>query len=284
MWMGARSGGAFAPPIAVALMGWFGWRGAFAIFGVVGLVWCAVCWFWYRNDPADHKSVNTAELEIISTGAAPPPKPAERVPWRILLLNRTMLGLFCSYFASGFGFQFFVTWLPTYFMREHGLSLQKSGLFAALPLAAGAVGCVLGGLIADFITRRTGSVAWGRRSVGVTGFLLGATGYAAAVHVRSPEAAIACLALASGAHDLTLPVLWATTTDVGGRFGGTASGFVNFASSLSGMLAPLTAAGFERAFGSFHAVFYAAAGLYILGAMLWFIIDPRKSLDLKRID
>ena len=169
-------------------------------------------------------------------------------------------------------------------MREHGLSLQKSGLFAALPLAAGAVGCVLGGLIADFITRRTGSVAWGRRSVGVTGFLLGATGYAAAVHVRSPEAAIACLALASGAHDLTLPVLWATTTDVGGRFGGTASGFVNFASSLSGMLAPLTAAGFERAFGSFHAVFYAAAGLYILGAMLWFIIDPRKSLDLKRID
>jgi ACS family glucarate transporter-like MFS transporter len=281
MWMGARSGGAFAPPIAVALMGWFGWRGAFAIFGAVGLVWCAVCWFWYRNDPADHKSVNTAELEIISTGAAPPPKPAESVPWRILLLNRTMLGLFCSYFASGFGFQFFVTWLPTYFMREHGLSLQKSGLFAALPLAAGAVGCVMGGLIADFITRRTGSVAWGRRSVGVTGFLLGATGYAAAVHVRSPEAAIACLALASGAHDLTLPVLWATTTDVGGRFGGTASGFVNFASSLSGMLAPLTAAGFERAFGSFHAVFYAAAGLYILGAMLWFVIDPRKSLDLK---
>ena len=39
-----------------------------------------------------------------------------------------MLALFFSYFASGFGFQFFVTWLPTYFMREHGLSLQKSGV------------------------------------------------------------------------------------------------------------------------------------------------------------
>jgi ACS family glucarate transporter-like MFS transporter len=278
MWMGARSGGAFAPPIAVALMGWFGWRGAFAIFGCVGLVWCAVCWFWYRDDPARQPSVNAAELEIIRAGAAPPPKPSERVPWRTLLLNRTMLALFCSYFASGFGFQFFVTWLPTYFMREHGLSLQKSGVFAALPLAAGAVGCVMGGVIADFITRRTGSVVWGRRSVGVSGFLIGAIGYAAAIHVHSPGAAIAFLALASGAHDLTLPVLWATTTDAGGRFGGTASGFVNFASSLSGMLAPLTAAAFERAFGSFHAVFYAAAGLYVVGAMLWLIIDPRKSL------
>jgi catechol 2,3-dioxygenase-like lactoylglutathione lyase family enzyme len=36
------------------------------------------------------------------------------------------------------------------------------------------------------------------------------------------------LALANGAHDMILPVLWATTTDAGGRFGGTASGFVNF--------------------------------------------------------
>jgi len=80
-----------------------------------------------------------------------------------------MLALFFSYFASGFGFQFFVTWLPTYFMREHGLSLQKSGIFAALPLAAGAMGCFMGGVIADWITRRTGSIKIGRRTVGACG-------------------------------------------------------------------------------------------------------------------
>ena len=189
-----------------------------------------------------------------------------------------MIALFCSYFASGFGFQFFVTWLPTYFMREHGLTLQQSGVFASLPLAAGAMGCLMGGVIADWITRRTGSVTIGRRSVGVSGFLLGAIGYAAAMYVHSAPAAIAFLALASGAHDLTLPVLWATTTDVGGRFGGTAAGFVNFASSLSGMLAPLSAALLERMFGSFHAVFLAAAAMYLVGAGLWLIIDPQKSI------
>jgi MFS family permease len=278
MWMGARSGGALAPPLAVALMVWLGWRTTFAVFGAVGLVWCAVCWLWYRDDAGDHPAVNEAELRMIRVGAAPPPHHSEAVPWRSLLLNSTMLALFFSYFASGFGFQFFVTWLPTYFMREHGLTLQKSGMFAALPLAAGAAGCVLGGVISDWITRRTGSVTVGRRSVGVGGFLIGAAGYAAAVSVGSPAAAIACLALASGAHDLTLPVLWATTTDAGGRFGGTASGFVNFASSLSGMLAPLTAAGLEKAFGSFHAMFYAAAAMYLIGAALWLVIDPRKSL------
>ena len=277
MWMGARSGGAFAPPIAVALIGLAGWRNAFVAFGAVGLVWCAAWAWWYRDDPASHRSVNEAELRVIRIGAAPPPKRAEAVPWKTVMLSRTMLTLFASYFASGFGFQFFVTWLPTYFMREHGLSLQKSGIFAALPLAAGAIGCMTGGVIADWIARRTGNVMLGRRSVGVGGFLFGAAGYTAAVYVRSPEAAIAFLALASGAHDTTLPVLWATTTDAGGRFGGTAAGFVNFASCLSGMLAPLTAALLERAFGSFHAVFYTAAGLYVVGAALWLTIDTRKA-------
>jgi MFS family permease len=279
MWMGARSGGALAPPIAVALIATIGWRYTFVVFGLVGLIWCAVCAVWYRDDPADHRSVNEQELRMIRLGAAPAPQGKEPVPWKHLMLHPTMIALFCSYVASGFGFQFFVTWLPTYFMREHGLTLQKSGIFAALPLAASALGCLLGGIIADWITRRTGSVTIGRRSVGVSGFLLGAFGYMAAIYANSPEAAIACLVLASGAHDLTLPVLWATTTDAGGRFGGTAGGFVNFASSLSGMLAPLSAAMLERAFGSFHAVFYAAAAMYLIGAALWLIIDPRKSLS-----
>jgi ACS family glucarate transporter-like MFS transporter len=279
MWMGARSGGALAPPVAVALIALIGWRGTFAVFGVVGLIWCAMCAFWYRDEPAEHSSVNGEELRLIRLGAAPPPQAGERVPWKALLLNPTMIALFCSYFASGFGFQFFVTWLPTYFMREHGLTLQRSGVFASLPLAAGAIGCLMGGVIADWITRRTGSVTIGRRSVGVSGFLLGAIGYVAAIYGHSAEAAIVFLSLASGAHDMTLPVLWATTTDAGGRFGGTASGFVNLASSLSGMLAPLSAALLERMFGSFHAAFFVAAGMYLMGAVLWLIIDPQKPLS-----
>jgi nitrate/nitrite transporter NarK len=209
-------------------------------------------------------------------GAAPPPAPGERVPWRRLLLNRDLLMLFATYFSSGFGFQFFVTWLPTYLTREYGQSLTRSGLYASLPLLAGAAGCAAGGLLADWITRRTGSLLWGRRSVGAGGFLLGAVGFIAAVNAGSAETAIACLVLASGAHDMILPVLWASCTDIGGRFGGTASGWVNLASSLSGMTAPLASAWLAEAFGSFRGVFYVAAGLYIASGCLWLIIEPRR--------
>ena len=65
LWMGARTGGAFAPPLAVLLIGAAGWRWAFVIFGTVGLAWALVCFLWYRDDPAEHPGVNSAELAII---------------------------------------------------------------------------------------------------------------------------------------------------------------------------------------------------------------------------
>ena len=42
MWMGARFGGAVAPPLATLFIGWFGWRPTFSLFGLVGAVWCLV--------------------------------------------------------------------------------------------------------------------------------------------------------------------------------------------------------------------------------------------------
>jgi MFS family permease len=279
LWMGARTGGAFAPPLAVMLIAAAGWRWAFCIFGLVGLAWVLLCLVWYRDDPADHPSVNTGELAIMRVGASPAPHHSQPTPWARIITDPNMQRMFIVYFASGFGFQFFVTWMPTYFTREFGISLAKSGLYSSLPLAMGALGCMFGGVIADALTRRTGSLVLGRRAVGFGGFVVGAAGYLAAISMHVPGAAVACLALASGAHDLTLPVLWATSTDAGGKFGGSSAGFINFASCISGVTAPLVAAKLEQTFGSFNSVFYVAGALYILGAITWLFIDPRKTID-----
>lgn len=276
MWTGARLGGALSPALAVIAIASIGWRGTFIVFGAVGLIWIAICAWWYRDDPAQNPSVSQQELEIISVGAVPAPSGGQSLPWKKLLFNRDLLILCATYFASGFGFQFFVTWLPTYLTREHGLTLAKSGYYASLPLLAGAAGCALGGFLSDSITRWSGSLLWGRRIIGAGGFLLGAAGFYAAVSARSPELAVACLAFASGAHDLTLPVVWATCTDLGGKFGGTAGGWMNLASSLSGMLAPVASAALAQTFGSFNAVFWVTTSFYLAGALLWLIIDPRK--------
>ncbi len=263
MWMGARLGGALSPPLAVAVMALVGWRLTFFFFGCVGLIWCAVFWNTYRDDPA---------------GAIDPP-PAEQVPWRKILTSGDMLGLFWAYFASGFGFQFFVTWMPTFLMKEKHLNLTQSGIYAALPLAGGAAGCLLGGVLSDWLVRRTGSLKWGRRLVGFGGFLLGAVGFLAAVWAESAASALFWLTFSSLTHDLTLPVAWSTCVDVGGRFGGTASGYMNMASSISGMMAPLAAAWFSQTFGSFYPLFAVTSGAYLIGALLWLYINPERNTN-----
>jgi MFS family permease len=70
---GSRLGGALTPALVVIIIAAYGWRAPFVCFGSLGLVWAAV-WFWYyRDSPAEHKSVNAAERDLIrnALGAAP---------------------------------------------------------------------------------------------------------------------------------------------------------------------------------------------------------------------
>ncbi len=274
MWMGARLGGSLAPPVAALLIGSIGWRPTFGSFGVLGLVWCWFFWRWYRDDPADHPGVNEAELTYIRSGGPPDEEPAA-IPWGAMLSDRNLWTLFAMYFCSAYGFFFCVTWLPTYLMDEYGLTLERSGFFSAIPLLAGAVACVAGGVFSDWLVGRMG-LRWGRRLVGIGGFSLAAVGFVLATTANDALSAVLWMAFAQGAQDLMLPVAWAVCVDVGHRYGGTATGFMNTASSISAMISPITAAWLTARFGSFDSMFLASAIVYLVGALLWFFIDPER--------
>ena len=60
------------------------------------------------------------------------------------------------------------------------------------------------------------------------------------------------------------------------RYGGTATGFMNTASSASSVISPITAAWLAARFGSFESMFWDATVVYLIGALLWFLIDPER--------
>src|ERR1700676_5046548 len=65
MWAATRWGGAATPPLALAGIALFGWRWAFVAFAFLGVIWCALFFFWFKDDPAQHPSVNAAERELL---------------------------------------------------------------------------------------------------------------------------------------------------------------------------------------------------------------------------
>ena len=53
----SRLGNALTPVMTVALMAAFSWRGSFVVTGLIGFAWVIVWWWYFRDDPAEHKSI-----------------------------------------------------------------------------------------------------------------------------------------------------------------------------------------------------------------------------------
>lgn len=66
VWGASRLGGALTPLLVVPLMKALGWQSCFWVFGALGLVWAAVWYVWFRDDPAEHSAVTKEELAEIS--------------------------------------------------------------------------------------------------------------------------------------------------------------------------------------------------------------------------
>ena len=69
---GAHLAGGVTPMIVLALTHIMNWRAVFVLFGLLGVVWAAVWYHWFRNDPTEHPAVNPAELAKIVTGREAP--------------------------------------------------------------------------------------------------------------------------------------------------------------------------------------------------------------------
>jgi MFS transporter, ACS family, glucarate transporter len=279
MWMGSRLGAALGIPLATLFVGWLGWRFTFVVFGAIGGCWCLYFWRWYRDDPARHPGIGPSDLTYLYQNADLSSAPGgARAPWKRIFTSVNLWSFFWMYFASSFGFWFLLTWLPTYLIQRYGISAQRSGFYAALPLAVGAVSNVIGGALSDSLVRRTGSLRWGRRLVGLAGYLMAAAGFTAAAIMQRPFAAILCLMLAEFGIDLAVPVAWAACLEVGENFGGTTTAFMNTASSISAFISPLAAAWIFTRFGSFAAMLISAGAVYLLASLLWCRVDATQAI------
>jgi MFS transporter, ACS family, glucarate transporter len=274
--MGAL-GGALTQPLVVFLLGVMSWRHAFPIFGCVGVLWAAAWWHWFRDDPAEHRSVNAAELaEMIAGGAER--RPREHVPWRELARNPSLAALCAMYMGAIYGWYFYLTWLPTYLLRARGFDLRQMGFLAALPLLAVAAGVSSGGWLSDRLAERWGARS-GRRALGLIGFPLAATAICAAVTTPDPTAAAWLLAAAAGLAALGIAPAWVVTVEMGGVHAGVVSGAMNMCGNLGGALSPLVVGFCLERWDSWQAPLFSVAAFYLLAAFCWLLVDPAQRVE-----
>ncbi|MDD4869390.1 MAG: MFS transporter [Kiritimatiellae bacterium] len=254
------------------------WRTIFVLFGLTGLVWATVWYLWFRNDPSEHRQVNAAELDKIVTGRTPDSGHHEGWDyWKRLLSHRNTLSLCLMYFPNSFAFYFCITWLPTYLKEKHSFETLQLGLFAGLPLILSVAGDLFGGITTDVVTKRFG-LRVGRCAVGAIAYVLAGGAMILAGLAHQPLLAATLIALAVAASMFTLGASWSTCLDIGGNHAGVISAAMNTSGALSSVLSPLLVTWLLRLYGDWNVPLYVMGGLFLMGAVCWSLIDPRKRI------
>jgi MFS family permease len=297
LWLAARWGGAFSPFLFAALIRWIdsphgrdlmaavpglaqmsGWRIGFGIAGLFGLAWCVAFYPWFRDDPAAKPSVNAAELALIRTGRSSADSEnhghADPAMWRSLVASRSLWALALLYLFGSFGWSFFVSWMPRYLKDAHGIPFDASESVWQQPLLYGGISCLVGGLLSDRLVRATGRKRLGRAVFPLLGLTTAAAAMGCVRFVRDPDEAVALVCLAGAAYDFGQGANWASIVDIGGRYAGTAAGFINLVGNLGNAVQPAVGAWVFHRFG-WDTLLGIYAGMFLLAASMWLFIDPR---------
>jgi MFS transporter, ACS family, glucarate transporter len=299
---GVGVGSAASPPLITYIMIQHGWRYSFWICALVGLVAGVIWYLACRDTPDQHPLVSPSELAIIHSGLTlgrPTPaagagglsSPAATqtasvtekvaVPWGIILSNSSVWAITVSYFCYGYVAWIFFAWFFIYLARVRGMQLKASAFYGTLPFIAMALGCLVGGLAADFLTRHVSRRA-GRCGTAIVGIAL--TGVFLVFGSRVNSAPLAAMILAGGAGALYVSQssFWAISADIGGPFSGSLSGFMNMGGQFGGAVTTFLSPYIALRFG-WTAPFLVAAALAVLGALAWVVVNPSRPL-VARVD
>ena len=273
----SRLGNALTPPLVAALILLFDWRTCFYILAGITVIWLVFWWIFYRDNPADDPTITEAELEALSRSAAPAPAIRVATPWRALL--RRVAPTAAVYFCYGWTGWLYFTWLPSFFLHAHDFDIKKSALFASGVFFAGVVGDGLGGVVADRIYTRTGSLLRSR-SLLISGSFL-ASVVCLTPALLSTDMTIITLAL-SGAFfciEMSIAPVWLVPVDVAPEHSGTASGIINAGSALAGIISPMIFGLIIDKTGDWTAPFIGSIILLLVGAVIALFIRPELQID-----
>ena len=276
--MGTRLGGALAPPIVGWLMVTAGWRQTFFVFGAIGVIWCVFWLRWFKDDPAQHPSVNREELELIQQGVGH--SDSLRFDWS-KLVSWNLLFICLMYFTMGYTLYFNLTWLPTYLKEVRGFSTQQASNLAGAVLLTGAIMTAFGGWLTDRLVKAYG-LKVGRSLGAVTLPIAGLLLIAAASTNDSTKAAI-LLAATLGVADIGVSACWSMCHDVGGTSAGTVTGCMNTFGNIGGAISPLVVGYAVQWWHSWTLPFFITAGVYVFGGIMTLLVNPNKPLAGKRL-
>ncbi|GIN53533.1 MFS transporter [Bacillus paralicheniformis] len=280
---GSKFGGAVAMPLIAWMIAVFDWKLTFLLIGLVGVVWGIVWMIFFKENPADHKRVNEAELAHIREGQAHMEETGGGQPlkWYQLFKYRNIWAMCIGFFMINYNSYFFITWLPTYLVKERGMDLIEMGIMASLPLLTAMVVEVGAGWMSDRIYAKGKlSLTAVRKLFLIIGLAMASCiGFAA--FADSAILAVILLCVAKSGTTVAASQVWALPGDVAPKnMTSMVAGIQNTVSNMGGVVGPIITGFIVGATGSFVPALLFSAVLIVIAILNYlFLLGKVKQIQ-----
>lgn len=273
----------FGSIITAPLTAWMtlttGWRAMFVWYALPGFLWAA--WFlrWARNAPANHPAVNGLERALIEGGREDGGQHLGReTGWKAVLLSAPVFFLCAQQFCRAAVNIFFASWFTTYLQEARGLTLVRSGVLTMLPFFGDVCGSLLGGMISDWVLRRTGSERMARQLLSAGAMGVCAVLVLVAGRVEGSVTAVCVISAGMFCGGVANPCMNATAMRVGGAHVAALSGLANMCGNFGAASLPLAVPYLIRGPGGWDTVLKVFSGLYLVAGVAWILVGASRSL------
>ena len=291
---GQTCGPAVGTLLGGMLIAYAGWRLFFVVFGVASSLWL-IPWLKFLGKPTPTTQSNptpilrsagilftlspegpasiSAEPGIIAT---PTGEPVGATILQILQ-ERSAWGTFAGLFAYNYVWYFFITWLPTYLIRERHFSIQAMSTVTSLAFFVLAISALVSGWLSDKWIAAGATPTRVRKTFTGVGPLIASSILLVGI-VANHRVAVGILILVCIGLGICTSNLWSVTQTLAGpATSGKWTGLQNFTGNLAGWLAPALIGMIVQQTGNYFWAFVITGGVSLLGAAAWiFAVGPIK--------
>ena len=158
---------------------------------------------------------------------------------------------------------------------DYGLDLKKSSLFYGGTLFCAMLAELLGGVVTDYLLRRTQSLQIARSLPIAISWVLAVVSLVPAILVHDLVFGMTGFIAALFFLGFAISPMWTATMDIAPAYAGSASALMNAAGAVAGILSPVAFGWILDRTGSWTAPFAVSLGLLLCGAVMtwWFRPD-----------
>jgi len=253
------------------------WQGAFYLYGLLGILWFAMWAPIARSRPAVKTNWDASAAALANTTSVQDEGQAEmlsqpvypRLTVRGMLRSRAVWAIAIAHICINWSLYLVLSWFPTFVNRELGADLQLAGFLALAPTLVSLIMAPTAGRLFDRLVARGADRLKIRRwmqsiaFLGITGAMLGIT------LTDSLVVSVTVITLSNALTAFSIGGFATNHLDIAPNQSGLLMGVTNTLAAVSSSLSVFVSGWIQTATGGWDAVFQTAAGVSLLGAVIY---------------